>query len=105
MSAFGLISAPYQTVVGVALLVLLAGGSAASAWRIQDWRYAGQLEGQARLHSETLNRLTLAAETQRQAEQDKRVFLEQQLSTSEKNHYRVLSDVQHDQDRLRDRLA
>ena len=105
MSAFGLISAPYQTAVSVVLLVVLAGGSAALAWRIQDWRYAGQLEEQVRLHHETLNQLTLVAQTQRQAEQDRRLSLEQQLSTSEKKHYRVLSDVQRDQDRLRDRLA
>lgn len=57
MSAFGLISAPYQTVVSAVLLIMLVGGSATLAWRIQDWRYAGQLEEQARLHDETLNRL------------------------------------------------
>ncbi|MGY2338493.1 lysis protein [Pseudomonas sp. SDO5532_S415] len=102
MSAFGLIATPYRIIGAVVLLVMLAGGL---AWRFQDWRYGRQLAEQARLHGETLNQLTLAAATRQQAEQDRRLALEQRLSTSEQNHYRVLSDVQRDQDRLRDRLA
>lgn len=102
MSAFGLIATPYRIIGAVVLLVMLAGGL---AWRFQDWRYGRQLAEQARLHGETLNQLTLAAAMRQQAEQDRRLALEQRLSTSEQNHYRVLSDVQRDQDRLRDRLA
>ncbi|WP_095197047.1 lysis system i-spanin subunit Rz [Pseudomonas sp. Irchel 3A7] len=102
MSAFGLIATPYRIIGAVVLLVMLAGGL---AWRFQDWRYGRQLAEQARLHGETLNQLTLAAATRQQAEQGRRLALEQRLSTSEQNHYRVLSDVQRDQDRLRDRLA
>lgn len=60
---------------------------------------------QARLQAETLNQQTQAATTQQQAEQDKRLALEQRLSTSEQTHYRVLSYAQRDQGRLRDRLA
>ena len=86
-------------------LMLLAAGAAALAWQFQDWRYGRQLAEQARLHAEALNQLTLAAATAQQAEQDKRLALEQQLTASEQTHYRALNDAQRDQDRLRDRLA
>ncbi|MBK5510650.1 MULTISPECIES: lysis system i-spanin subunit Rz [unclassified Pseudomonas] len=99
MPAFGLIS---WRVTGI---VVLAGFSAALAWHFQDWRYGRQLAEQARLQAETLNQLTQAAATQQQAEQDKRLALEQRLSASEQTHYRALSDAQRDQGRLRDRLA
>ena len=62
-----------------ALLATLAGGSAAIAWQVQDWRYGKQLAEQARLHTETLNQLALAAAAQQRAEQDKRLALEQRL--------------------------
>jgi hypothetical protein len=87
------------------LLAALAGGSAAIAWQVQDWRYGSRLSEQARLHAETLNQLALALAAQQRAEQDKRLALEQRLATSEQTHYRVLSDVQRNQGRLRDRLA
>ncbi len=96
-----MISVPWKT-VGVLTLVLIGAGS---AWQLQDWRYGRQLAEQARLHAETLNDLTQAAATAQQAEQDKRLALEQQLATSEQTHYRKLSDAQRDQDRMRDRLA
>jgi hypothetical protein len=89
----------------VVLLVLLVGGSAMFAWRLQDWRYGHQLARLEQAQSETLNQITQAAAMQQKAEQDKRLALEQQLSTSEQTHYRALSDAQRDQDRLRDRLA
>jgi hypothetical protein len=97
--AFGLIS---WRVIG---LLVLAGCSAALAWQFQDWRYGRQLAEQASLHAETLNQLTLAAATQQQANQDKRLALEQRLSASEQTHYRALSDAERDQGRLRDLLA
>ncbi|MGX0892088.1 type II secretory pathway pseudopilin PulG [Pseudomonas sp. ADAK2 TE3594] len=86
-------------------LLVLAGCSAALAWQFQDWRYGRQLAEQARLHAETLNQLTQTAATQQQAEQNKRLALEQRLSASEQTHYRALSDAERDQGRLRDRLA
>ncbi|MFM9382262.1 lysis system i-spanin subunit Rz [Pseudomonas sp. UV AK001] len=89
-------------VTGVALLVL---GAVALAWQFQDWRYGRQLAEQARQHAETLNQLTQAAASVQQAEQNKRMALEQRLAASEQTHYRALSDAQRDQDRLRDRLA
>ena len=99
MPAFGLIG---WRLIG---LLVLAGCSAALAWQLQDWRYGRQLAEQARLHAETLNQLTQTAATQQQAEQNKRLALEQRLSASEQSHYRALSDAERDQGRLRDRLA
>ncbi|EUB87955.1 lysis system i-spanin subunit Rz [Pseudomonas sp. GM30] len=86
-------------------ILLLAAAAAALAWQFQEWRYGRQLAEQARLYADTLNQLTSAAATAQQAEQDKRLALEQRLATSEQTHYRALSDAQRDQDRLRDRLA
>jgi hypothetical protein len=92
---------PWKTVGALALVLVGAG----SAWQFQDWRCGRQLAEQEKLHSETLNQLTLAAAAAQQAEQDKRLALEQSLATSEQAHYRKMADAQHDQDRLRDRLA
>jgi hypothetical protein len=86
-------------------ILLLALGAFAVAWQLQDWRYGRQLAEQARLNAEVLNQQNFAAASARQAEQDKRLALEQRLATSEQTHYRALSDAQRDQDRLRDRLA
>jgi len=52
-----------------------------------------------------LNELTLAAANQQRNEQDKRLALEQRLSTSDKTHQETLTNAQKDQARLRDRLA
>jgi len=86
-------------------LMALVAGAFAAAWQLQDWRYGWQLAEQGRLNAETLNQLTQTAATAQQAEQDKRLALEQRLAASEQTHYRALSDAQRDQDRLRDRLA
>ncbi|WP_455806643.1 lysis system i-spanin subunit Rz [Pseudomonas fluorescens] len=86
-----------------ALALALAGFG--SAWQVQDWRYGNQLAQQDKQHAESLNQLTQAAATAQQAEQDKRLALEQRLSASEQTHFRKMSDAQRDQDRLRDRLA
>jgi len=105
MRLVDLIPAPYRLYVVGAGLALVAGGSAALAWQIQDWRYGQQLEQQARLQTDTLNQIVLASAAQQRNEQDKRLALEQQLSVSEQTHHRALSDAQRDQGRLRDRLA
>ncbi|MBA4287485.1 MAG: lysis protein [Pseudomonas sp.] len=94
-------SVPWKA-VGVLVLVL---AGFRGAWQFQDWRYGKQLAEQARVHAEDFNQLTLAAATEQQAEQDKRLELEQKLSASEQTNYRKMSDAQRDQDRLRDRLA
>ncbi|MFS2095294.1 lysis system i-spanin subunit Rz [Pseudomonas sp. Pseusp11] len=105
MPVFGLMPVSCRAIGLVVFLAMLAGSSAALAWHFQDWRYGQQLAEQARVHTETLSRLALAAATQQQAEQDKRLALEQRLSASEQTHYRALSDAERDQGRLRDRLA
>ena len=113
MRFIDLIPAPYRLCAVGAGLVLVAGGSAALAWQVQDWRYGLQLEQQARLQLEqqarlqtdTLNQMVLASAAQQRNEQDKRLDLEQQLSASEQTHYKELSDAQTNQARLRDRLA
>ncbi|WP_456024651.1 lysis system i-spanin subunit Rz [Pseudomonas protegens] len=86
-------------------ILLLAAGAFAAAWQFQEWRYGRQLAEQSRLNAEVLNQQNSAAAIARQAEQDKRLALEQRLASSEQTHYRALSDAQRDQDRLRDRLA
>ncbi|MFH0021773.1 lysis system i-spanin subunit Rz [Pseudomonas fluorescens] len=88
--------------IGVLMLALAGFGS---AWQFQDWRYGRQLAEQAKLNGETLNQLATAGAEAQKAEQEKRLALEQKLAVSEQTHYRKLSDVQRDQDRLRDRLA
>ena len=88
--------------IGILALALACFGS---AWQFQDWRYGRQLAEQAKLYGETLNQLSMVGAESQKAEQDKRLELEQRLATNEQTHYRKLSDVQRDQDRLRDRLA
>ena len=105
MRFIDLIPAPYRLYAVGAGLVIVAGGSAALAWQVQDWRYGLQLEQQARLQTDTLNQMVLASAAQQRNEQGKRLALEQQLSASEQTHYKELSDAQTNQARLRDRLA
>ena len=85
------------------LALLLAGF--ASAWQFQDWRYGQRLAEQARLNAEAFNQLTQAAATAQQAQQDKRLALEQELAASDKTHFEKMTNAQKDQARLRDRLA
>ncbi|MCP1419883.1 hypothetical protein J3D47_004126 [Pseudomonas laurylsulfativorans] len=88
--------------VGVlALLLITAGG----VWKVQDWRYGGQLAAQALLHQSDLNALSNAAAAQVRTDQDKRLALEQRLSASDQFHHEALTNAQKDQARLRDRLA
>jgi hypothetical protein len=88
--------------VGVLMLLALAVGA---TWKVQDWRYGKQLAEQAGLHQSDLDKISSAAAAQAQAEQGKRLALEQRLSSSEQTHHQVLTDAQRNQDRLRDRLA
>ncbi|NWC92396.1 MULTISPECIES: lysis system i-spanin subunit Rz [unclassified Pseudomonas] len=85
--------------------LLLLAVSAGIAWQVQAWRYGLQLEHQEALHAEILSQQNEAAVRQHKAEQDKRLALEQQLSASDQQHTRELSDAQRDQAHLRDRLA
>lgn len=105
MRLVDLIPLQYRVLVAGLLLCALVAASSAIAWTVQGWRYGLQLEKQARLHTETLKQIAQASAAQQRAEQDKRLALEQRLAASEQTHYRVLTDAQRDQDRLRDRLA
>ncbi|MDB6446117.1 lysis system i-spanin subunit Rz [Pseudomonas sp. 21TX0197] len=105
MRLVDLIPLQYRMLVAGLLLFALVATSAAIAWKVQDWRYGQQLEKQARLHTETLNQITLASAALQRTEQDKRLALEQRLAANDQTHYRALTDAQRDQDRLRDRLA
>ncbi|MGE7959095.1 lysis protein [Pseudomonas sp. NPDC089530] len=105
MPAFGLMPLSFRTMAVAVLLAVVAAVAGALAWQIQDWRFGRQLAEQARQHDETLSRMSQAAAARQQAEQDKRLALEQQLQASDQTHYRALSDAQRDQGRLRDRLA
>ncbi|OPA93491.1 lysis protein [Pseudomonas fluorescens] len=84
--------------IGICLLV-------AVTWQVQAWRLGAQLERQSAAHAQVLSQQSQAALRQQQAEQDKRLALEQQLSVSDRHHARELSDAQHNQAALRDRLA
>ncbi|KQZ80634.1 lysis system i-spanin subunit Rz [Pseudomonas sp. Root562] len=85
----------------LALVLISAGGM----WKVQDWRYGQQLAEQASSHGADLVAISNAAAAQVRADQDKRLALEQRLSSSEQTHYKELSDAQTNQARLRDRLA
>jgi hypothetical protein len=105
MRLFDLIPTQYRIAAVGLLLVMLAAGSAALAWTVQDWRYGKQLEHQARLHADTLSELSQAAAALQRKEQDKRFALEQRLHNNDETHYKELTDEQTKQARLRDRLA
>ena len=97
---------PAQKLVAViALAVLLMVAVAGATWKVQDWHYGKQLAEQKGLHDNDLTAISNAAVDQVRTAQDKRLALEQRLSTSEQTHYKELSDAQTNQDRLRDRLA
>jgi len=89
-------------IAGVAVALIL---TISATWKVQDWRYAGQLAEQANAHLSDLAKIGSAAADQVQAEQRKRLALEQQVTSIDQTHHRALTDAQRDQDRLRDRLA
>ncbi|WP_460155972.1 lysis protein [Pseudomonas sp. S2_H10] len=88
--------------VGVLVLLLITAGG---VWKVQDWRYGGQLAAQALLHQSDLNALSNAAAAQIRTDQAKHLALEQRLSASDQSHHEALTNAQKDQARLRDRLA
>ena len=105
MRLFDLIPEQFRiAAIGVLLLVATA-GSAALAWTAQDWRYGRVLERQARLQADTLNDISQASAEVQRTEQDKRLALELRLQNKDETHYKVLTDEQTKQARLRDRLA
>ncbi|NWA04821.1 lysis system i-spanin subunit Rz [Pseudomonas gingeri] len=105
MRLLELIPVPYRLATVVVSLALVAAGSAAASWQVQNWRYGQQLEQQARLQADALNEQSRASAALQRAEQDKRLALEQRLQASDQIHSKELNDVQQNQARLRDRLA
>lgn len=90
-------------ILGAILLAMVI--SAAGAWQVQDWRMGEKLAEQAGLHKDDLAEITNAAAAQARTETDKRLALEQQLAGQDQKHTKELSDAQHNQAVLRDRLA
>jgi hypothetical protein len=105
MRVVDLIPSPYLLLAVGVFLTAMVGGSAAWAWKVQDWRYGRQLAEQAGLYKSDLIAISNAAADQVRTAQDNRLALEQRLSTIEQTHYKELSDAQRNQTRLRDRLA
>jgi hypothetical protein len=89
-------------IAGVAVALILA---MSATWKVQDWRYGMKLAEQAGLHQSDLDKIGSAASAQAQAEQGKRLALEQRLAANDQTHHKELSDAQTNQTRLRDRLA
>ncbi len=87
------------------MILLLMAGSATAAWRWQANIYGRELAEQANSHQADLTAISNAALAQVRVDQDHRLALEQRLSFSEQTHYKELSNAQHNQARLRDRLA
>ena len=87
------------------LLLSIAGAAAGSAWTVQDWRYGKTLADRGRESAEAARLRVEALLAGLEAEQGKRLVLEQRLSASEQTHYKELIDAQTNQARLRDRLA
>jgi hypothetical protein len=89
-------------IAGVVVALILA---ISATWQVQNWRYSGRLAEQANAHLSDLAKIGSAAADQVKAEQGKRLALEQRLTANDQTHHKELSDVQRNQDRLRDRLA
>ncbi|NWD44161.1 lysis system i-spanin subunit Rz [Pseudomonas yamanorum] len=97
---------PVQKLASLAALILLAMAvSFGAAWQVQDWRYDGKLAKQAGQFQTDLDAIGNAATAQARAEQDRRLATEQQLTASDQQHSKELSDAQRNQALLRDRLA
>ena len=89
-------------------LLLMFGLMAGSAWAAWEWQanaYGQKLASQETAHQTVLTNLANTNSALILAEQDKRIALEQWLAVSDQAHYRVMTDEQTKQARLRDRLA
>ncbi|NWC85991.1 lysis protein [Pseudomonas reactans] len=81
----------FLVAIGVCVLVVVV-------WQVQAWRYGTQIERLSAVQTQKALHL-------QQAEQDRRLALEQQLSAIDQQHARELSDAQRTQAALRDRIA
>ena len=71
-------------ILGAILLALAIGFG--GAWQVQDWRMGKKLAEQAGLHKDDLDAISNAVAAQAQAEQGKRLALEQQLVGQDQQH-------------------
>jgi prophage endopeptidase len=85
---------------GLAVAALMA-MSAAGAWQWQANAYGRQIAEQGRAHEHTLGEIARAAARQLQAQQDKRLALEQRLTTLDADKHKVLTDAESENERLR----
>ncbi|MGY2367163.1 lysis protein, partial [Pseudomonas azotoformans] len=93
---------PGQILAAILLAMVI---SAAGAWRVQDLRMGEKLAEQRAVHQKALDAITSEAWRQQTTEQDKRLATEQKLAAQDQQHTKELSDAQHNQSLLRDRLA
>ncbi|WP_231353329.1 lysis system i-spanin subunit Rz [Pseudomonas tussilaginis] len=89
--------------LGVLLALMLL--ACALTWHVQGWRMGRQLAQQAEQYARERQALAESAATQLHTERQQRQELTQQLHANEQQHYQELVDAQHNQARLRDRLA
>lgn len=84
--------------LAVATLMTL---SAAGAWQWQANAYGKQLAQQDALHSDTLGEIARASARLLQAQQDKRLALEQRLDDLDTTKHQEMTDAQDENERLR----
>ncbi len=101
---------PVQKLAGLVVLILVLMAAAAGVtWQVQGWRLgkqlSEQLSAQSAAHQGQLDAITNEAWRQQKAEQDKRLATEQQIAVQDQQHAQELSNAQHKQAALRDRLA
>ncbi|WP_032864174.1 lysis system i-spanin subunit Rz [Pseudomonas canadensis] len=97
---------PVQKLAGLLVLILVLMAAAAGAtWQIQDLRMDEKLAKQSAAHQKALDAITSEAWRQQNAEQDKRLAIEQRASAADQQHSLELSNEQRKQALLRDRLA
>ncbi len=96
-----LIPAQYRLLADALVVGALMAMSAGAAWQWQANAYGKQLATQSALHSATMTEIANASARMLQAQQDKRLALEQRLATLDTDKHKVLTDAQSENERLR----
>lgn len=89
----------------VAVCAVLMLTAATLAWQVQGWRCERLLAESEQLQAQQRVEQAEVLHAQLRREQEQRLGLEARLSDSESRHFQELTDAQHNQARLRDRLA